>query len=317
MNSIDKLSRFSVTLAALASVGALAGCEDNDFDPGSRVTGLRVLAQQVDNPYARPGEAIHLTSLSHEPAGRAVTWAWAACVNPDSSSVEGCLEKVARDSESGGASPVLAMGQGLQSFDYTVPASALDGFDEDALPLAQVGLLSVACPGELSLNGSHELPFGCTEAGSGRELGLDEFVVGIKRVYVRNADRNQNPAVAQILFDGAEWPADLVPEVDACETDDNQFDDCSKSLSHRLAAVPTPSSFEAGRDEFGREFEEQLVVQYYSTEGIFEDEVRVGDDPETRFVARNHASGQELGLWFVIRDDRGGVTWTERRLRVR
>ena len=70
MNIIDRLSRFSVTLAALVSLGALTGCEDNDFDPGSRVTSLRVLAQQADNPYARPGEAIHLTSLSHDPAER-------------------------------------------------------------------------------------------------------------------------------------------------------------------------------------------------------------------------------------------------------
>lgn len=317
MNTIDKFSRFSVTLAALASLGALTGCEDNDFDPGSRVTSLRVLAQQADNPYARPGEAVHFTSLSHEPAGRPVTWAWAACVNPDSSSVEGCLDKVARDSESSGASPVLAMGVDLTSFDYTVPANVLDGFDSDALPLAQVGLVSVACPGELNFNGTDERPFGCAEAGTGRELGLDEFVVGIKRVYVRNTDRNTNPAVSQILFDGADWPADMIPEVDACDTDDNKFDDCSKSLSHKVAAVATPASFEAGRDEFGREFEEQVVAQYYSTEGIFEDEVRVGDDPETRFVARSNASGQELTMWFVIRDDRGGVTWTERKLRVR
>ena len=316
MNIIDRLSRFSVTLAALVSLGALTGCEDNDFDPGSRVTSLRVLAQQADNPYARPGEAIHLTSLSHDPAGRPVTWAWAACVNPDASSVEGCLAKVARDSEATGAPPLLMMGVGQTSLDYTVPANVLDGFEPDALPLAQVGLVSVACPGELNFNGTGELPFGCTEAGTGRELGLDEYVVGIKRVYVRNTDRNRNPAVAQVLFDGADWPAEMVPEVDACDTDDNQFDDCSKSLRHEITAVPTAASFESGRDEFGRDFEEQVVVQYYSTEGIFEDEVRVGDDPATRFVARKN-SGQELTLWFVIRDDRGGVTWTERRLRVR
>ena len=37
---------------------------------------------------------MNLTSLSHEPAGRAVTWAWAACNNPSSASVEGCLAKM-------------------------------------------------------------------------------------------------------------------------------------------------------------------------------------------------------------------------------
>ena len=36
-----------------------------------------------------------------------------------------------------------------------------------------------------------------------------------------------------------------------------------------------------------------------------------------RFVARSVASGQELRLWFVARDDRGGVTLAERRVQVR
>jgi len=276
-----------------------------------------VLAQQADDSYARPGEAVHLTSLSHEPAGRPVTWAWAACVNPDSSSVEGCLAKVARDSEASGAPPLLAMGVDQSSIDYTVPADVLDGFAPGALSVAQVGLVSVACPGELSFAGTADLPFGCTEAGTGRELGLDEYVVGIKRIYVRQSDRNQNPAIAQILYDGADWPADEVKELDACQTDKNDFEDCSKSLSHEVSAVATRQSFESGRDEFGNGFEEQVIVQYYSTEGIFEDEVRVADDPETRFVARSRASGQTLTMWFVIRDDRGGVTWAERRVRVR
>jgi hypothetical protein len=46
-------------------------------------------------------------------------------------------------------------------------------------------------------------------------------------------------------------------------------------------------------------------------------EVRVGNSPQNGWVARKAASGQTLTLWFVARDDRGGVGWTTRRVRVR
>jgi hypothetical protein len=38
---------------------------------------------------------------------------------------------------------------------------------------------------------------------------------------------------------------------------------------------------------------------------------------ETHWVARSGSSGNELSLWFVARDGRGGVNWAERRVRVR
>ena len=39
-------------------------------------------------------------------------------------------------------------------------------------------------------------------------------------------------------------------------------------------------------------------------------------DPVTGFVARKAAVGKDLNLWFVVHDDRGGVTWTERQVHV-
>jgi hypothetical protein len=314
MKHNDQIARFALSLAVL---GGLTACDEDDFDPGSRVVDFRVLAMQADNPYARPGETVHLSSLSHDPAARPVTWAWAACVNPSSSSVEGCLQEVAEAAALNQTSPILAMGVEQTSFDFAIPADALASVDSEALPLALTGIVSIACPGELALVASSSNPFRCSEPGSGRELGLDEYVVGIKRVFVRNTDRNQNPVIAEVRFDGAAWPETEIKEVDACDIDDNVYDDCSKSLRHQVAAVATPESYEAGVDEFGYDFEEQVIVQYYATEGIFEFDSRIAEDPETGWVARKYASGQELDMWFVIRDDRGGVSWTQRRVRVR
>ena len=53
------------------------GCEE-PLEPGTKVDSLRVLAEQADLPYARPGEDVQLSSLSYDPAGRPITWAWAS-----------------------------------------------------------------------------------------------------------------------------------------------------------------------------------------------------------------------------------------------
>jgi hypothetical protein len=133
---------------------------------------------------------------------------------------------------------------------------------------------------------------------------------------VRASDQNPNPSIERVTFDGEDWPEDELKEVDPCPTDENVYDDC-KVGKHALAAVVTPDSYEAGADEFGREYNEALVVQYFATEGIFEYGVRIAEQPETGWVARSGASGSELTLWFVARDNRGGVSWTSRRVRVR
>jgi hypothetical protein len=165
--------------------------------------------------------------------------------------------------------------------------------------------------------GDPELPFRCSDSTSGRELELDEYVIGVKRLFVRESDQNQNPVIERIEFDGEDWPEAEVKEVDACDTDENDYTACSGSSLNDVAAIVGAESFESGRDEFQRDYSEDLVIQHYSTEGIFESEVRVADDPKTGWVARSSASGSELSLWFVARDDRGGVSWTERRVRVR
>lgn len=306
------------TLALLA----LAGC-GADFDPGSTVSSLRVLSVQADNPYAAPGETVRFEATSYDPEGRDIDWAWLACTTPASTSVEGCLLEIAETAGATGEVPLLASGVGQNSVELTIPEGVLDGVPVEARPSVLSGVLSIACPGTLSLDleaaaqAGSLLPFRCIDADSGAELGLHDAIAGVKRVYIREADRNQNPVIAGITFDGEPWPEDEVKEVDSCDTDEFTFDDCEGEGERRIAANISAESFEAGTDEFGRDFAEELVVQHYATEGIFEYEVRIGELPDNRWVARRSASGQELRLWFVVRDDRGGVTLAERRVRVR
>jgi hypothetical protein len=59
-------------LAGLAAITAIAGASaacSTDFDPSSRVAGLRVLAVRADQPYAPPGATVQLTALAVDPGG--------------------------------------------------------------------------------------------------------------------------------------------------------------------------------------------------------------------------------------------------------
>lgn len=306
-------------IVCVAAASSLPACEA-EFAPGSEVDGLRVLAVRADQPFAAPGETVRLSALTHDSLARPLSWAWALCAEPASSSVESCLLDVAETTIMTGTPPLLGMGAGQDTVELEIPGNALDGVPPSARPAALVGVLSVACPGTLDLAAGAQsplLPFRCVDADTGDELGLDEAIVGVKRVFLRDTERNANPVIERILLDGEEWAEGDVKEVDGCDTEDHVFDDCGADVRHRVQAVVSASSFESGTDEFGRSFTEQLIVQHYTEQGLFEDEVRIGADSETGWVARSRASGSELRLWFVARDDRGGVTWAERRVRVR
>jgi hypothetical protein len=303
---------------AMFALSLLLSACGTDFDPGSRVTDFRVLALSAEPAFVSPGENVRLSVLSHTPSGVVPSYGWAVCPSPREATPKGCLDELEEIRRATGEIPLLGMGEGLSEVDVPVPADALDAIPEIARPGAVVGVLNVACPASLELFGSNQgLPFRCFDPSDGRELGLDEQVVGMKRLFVREVDRNQNPVIDRVTFHGRDWPADEIPEVGACDTNGNRFDDCGSSLRNSMAAIPRAGDFEAGTDEFGRAFSEQIVVQYYATEGLFENEVRIGEAPETSWVARKRASGSDVTLWFVVRDDRGGVSWTTRQVRVR
>lgn len=307
-----RLARSSALPVLLAA--ASVGC-DEALEPGAKVDSFRVLAEQVDQPFARPGETVRLSSLSHDPEGRPVTWAWASCVNPPGADLDACLAEIAASPDPDAA--VFAFGADQSTVELTIPSDALSSLPAPAKPAATVGVVSAACPGDLSLGeGIGGLPFRCQDPESGRDLELDEFVVGLKRITVRETDRNQNPIIERITFDGEEWPADEVKQVGHCDVSDFTYDDCPDTNKHQLDAQVAAESFERGTDEHGRAFDEQLVVQYYATEGIFENELKTGEESKNGWVARKAAAGRTLTLWFVARDNRGGVSWAERQVEV-
>ena len=303
------------TWAIAAAAAVLLGCGIN-FDPGSRVVSTRILAVQANHPYAAPGQEITLDGLGHDHAGRPITWAWATCKNPTAATPLACLQKIAADAKRDSTALVFHTGVNETRFTFKVPDDALSSLPEVARPAAMVGVAVVACPGTLSVAEGEQIPIRCTDP-SGQALPLDAFDIGVKRIFVRARDRNDNPVIADVSWDGAPWPEAEVKEVSPCnDATENDYTNCDGE-KHRIAARIAPASFQSGTDEHGVRFAEQIVAQYYGTEGLFENDVRRGDSPETGFVARRGASGSTVTLWFVVRDDRGGVTWATRSVRVR
>jgi hypothetical protein len=306
---------FAAPLSAAAVVGALAsGCGD-DFDPGSRLVGTRVLAVQADRPYAPPGDTVTLRALAIDTLGRPLEWAFATCVDPTSATPAACFQKLAADAPRSATPPFTVGAAGTAS--GTIPADALSRLPPEGRGSAYVGAVLVTCPGHIDFaRSTGAIPLGCVDA-SGRALGLDEFEIGVKRVFVRERDRNANPEIASVTWDGAPWAEEDVKDVAPCgSTTENRYDRCDGD-KHTLAAHVTEASFEQGTDELGAAFSEQLVIQHYDTEGIFEYDARVARSPETGWVARAGASGKTVTIYFVARDNRGGVSWAIRQVRVR
>jgi hypothetical protein len=303
----------ALSVIAMGALVPLVAC-GNDFDPGSRVTSLRVLAVRADVPYARPGEEVHLEALAFDPqeGTRTLTWGWTTCVNPAQSTPEGCLEQITIDTRAG-RPPEFVIGVDLDTYVIRIPSDVLASLPEAGRAHATLGVVAIACPGTLRF-GVGPLGYLCTDAG-GRVLGTRDVIAGMKRIFLREHDRNENPVIASVTWDGAAWNEDDVKTVRACDGEPNEYDDCDGE-KHTIAAWPAAGSVESGVDEHGTPFEEQIVAQYYATEGIFERDVRIGAAPETGWVARRPARGTIVTLWLVVRDNRGGMSWTSRRVRV-
>jgi hypothetical protein len=141
----------------------------------------------------------------------------------------------------------------------------------------------------------------------------------VKRIFLREHDRNANPQIAEVTWDGQPWPESETREISACANDTNDIDTCEGGEEHVVAAIPGGDAVDVGTDELGVQFTEQVIVQFYASVGTFELEGRTAETAAegTRWVARNGDRGKAAIMWFVVRDNRGGVSWTSRHVTVR
>ena len=229
-------------LTAAALIAALGTACGDDFDPGSRVTSLRVLAVHADLPFAAPGETVSLDALAFDPkqGSRPRDLGVGNVRQPGSVHRRRMFRQNGPRHREDGSAAGDHDGCRSSKFAFTVPSDIVSSLPPDAAANAYVGVVTVACPGELmpvtSPSASEPLPFQCNDADTGRHLGLDEYEVGIKRVFVRARDRNANPTIANVTWDGVDSPETEVKEVAACTTTGNMFSDCDGADKHTVAA---------------------------------------------------------------------------------
>lgn len=293
-------------IAASVAACALIGC-GADLEDGSRVEKLRLLALRADEPFARPGETVELQLLAADTSERSLTYALGICTNPKASTVDGCLD--------GLDAPLAPLTIEDSRFSIEIASTLLDGLPESARPSAFVGAVVVACPGEIGSGETSGVPVVCRNE-RGARLTIEAFEVGLKRIFVRSEDRNANPEITRVTWDGKDWPDDQVPEVRACANDEtDDIEDCSAEVRHRIRVQS--SAAEIGIDENGTTFTEQQVVQFYASQGVFERPARIAAESDNHWAAQRKSRQDTARLWFVVRDNRGGVGWATRQVRVR
>jgi hypothetical protein len=295
------------------------GCS-TPFEDASTVGGVRILAVQADPDFAHPGDRVSLEALAVDSQGTPLELGWTTCDNPPSSSPIDCFRTIANGARAG-RPPEIEKGAGLTGYSFDVPPDALSRLSGAAAQNASIGVVTVACPGAISFGDpaswpTDALPITCKDA-SGKALPPAGFVVAVKSVLVRHSDRNANPAIADVTWNGAKWPEDQVQTLAPCDSDPTTYTDCKGGDRPTVALVAAPNAAESGTDEDGVPFTEQVVDQYFGTDMLFEYDNRIYDQPETKIAARHGASGSTQTLWFVLRDNRGGVSSTSRTVRVR
>jgi len=196
---------------------ALIGCAAQ-FDPGSELHGLRVLAVKKGKPYARPGSLVDLQLLWHdtEPDRPPPQIAWlAACQNPPADLFDACFATAA---QTGGADLIEQL-RARSSLPDPSSAQANDHFsfqtapdiissrpppkDPTTVPYGLDYVLFAVCAGTLDLRLDRDFPFVCYLEQDGEpglsaadtELGSSDFIVGYTSVFAYDELENQNPLV--------------------------------------------------------------------------------------------------------------------------
>lgn len=292
-------------------VGVLAACSDLGFEEFEEVTKLRTLAIQVVPPEVGPGEVARISSLTVEPGGAPIEYAWELCLfteGPDS------YYACAQDEELGVAGVPLGTTETVE-LPYDVVAAAID--------------LRAICEalGQLDLPAFVELP-DCTD---GLELTIRMTATADGAEHISTfpitllfADtaaetaRNRIPVAQGLLVDDALVPAEVPTPVTVPA--DGQL---------RLQLLLNTDEAETYLTGPGNEVEEreQLSVRWFSTHGrfrrgqtFFAEGIAPGTELQHNILNLGRGTtaeiGEEIGIWMVIRDTRGGVSWAHRTLQV-
>lgn len=317
-------------------VGALLfGCGGDDFPEYNELEGLRVLAIQAEPPSIAPGESTTLRALVYDedddPDTLEYSWSWCPARLPIAAGADCALSEDALRELAGIDGLSFELGEEpTAELSNLVPAEVLDALcsaDADETDADQGFLLD--CSQGLPISVRLELRRG------------DAEIVAIKDVRLlaeASETPEDNPRIDDVSFvriPGVIADADVLDNDAMLETDAEPIaEDGSSELMlgerYRLYAdVPADASERFlkppdGFDDEPEEKRENLFVSWFVTSGSTDKERTAFTDgsselqdirPNTwELPKRGDEDADEAQLILVIRDERGGVSWLQRRV---
>jgi hypothetical protein len=289
----------------LAIVAFLIGCSDG-FDPYSKLSSLRVLGVRSQPAMPRSGESASLQALVYAPAGQEVAYHWSLC--PVAAKV--------KDQYACPLSPEAAagvFGAGLPAFDLGVaPEATL------AHGLAPAALASLCAQGISTAGYSDsvdcDLGFPVTvvlDVSSGQESLRAAF-----SVYLATRDDgsndNHNPSLLDLTAAGATMS-------DVLSLAPDQEIPMAASLAADAVESRPAFPFESGTGPRT----ERLTFSWFADTGSWKKDRTSFIDGETTLAdaATNPWTAPDVlsatgTFMVVVRDDRGGVGWLERKVSI-
>lgn len=277
----------------------LSGCVINsdsvqrprDLEPTWLVTKPRLLSVRADPAEARPGEEVRFSALLVDPNDEIETVLWIACGQADGGGGFGCIDE---EQEVIGIEP-------FQPPVYTTPSDLLEGLDEaERLEGRYINVQVTGLP-----------PTDIDEIGDDFDfdsIDFNQIEAGYKRVVVSEATTpNLNPEVTGFLAEGNPLPPDTLLELDP-----GQPYQVGITLNEDLIELYEFLNSEGVVEERV----EQPYITWFTTSGEFGQPFSLYPFVEVSFRAPDE-SGTEGTLWAVVRDRRGGQTWTSQAFIVR
>jgi hypothetical protein len=319
----------------LGTAVAVVGCSSDNFASAAKVDSVRLLASQVDAPFAREGETVTLRVLAVD--GRAspavpmqVFWFPAPCINPSGDDYFECFS--AYDPAANGTgpgpggipratgldlTPFLATGD---MFSFTMPSGVIASHPLVAGTRYRYGVaiaFVVACAGHVELvrrdpGNSQASPIACVNA---EHVPVDsaDYAIGFVRVYAYDSLRNQNPVIDRLTYGGAAVQPSVGIAAPHCTAGNEN--DCPKTDLDTSVPEASDELNPLDVDSNGNPRREQIWVDYYTSTGQLADDGRVLYDPiqgPLRGTATSFQAAQQPArgtLWVVVHDNRGGTAW--------
>jgi hypothetical protein len=235
------------------------------------------------------------------------------------------------------------------SYQLNVPADTIESRPKAngiSSPYGVVMMFYAACGGHLRVRRNADVesdyPISCVDKDTGKELNQSEFEFGFYPIYVYERLKNTIPIVKSIDFaaeaSGKDCASDddceksescgskavCIPRISACKKGE-------KCKNYKLNLSVDQKSVEPAVSAYIPEAEaprETLWVSYYSDFGEFEKDARIIHDGASGYTKdyagiwtpkvteESPSTPREAHVYAVVRDNRGGVTWVTKDVRV-